>query len=137
MITATIEETNHKLDDVIKNQQASQATVSLLEQFVNKIDATLKAQGKPVFFRTHKYGVTGSNRSFIENPRSKAFIYIDIRQNYISTKYFTGNGSIEGLRKANWLNKGDNKGSERIRISDVSEVEKAVEFACAAYKIAY
>ena len=57
MITATIEETNHKLDDVIKNQQASQATVSLLEQFVNKIDTTLKAQDKPVFFRTHKYGV--------------------------------------------------------------------------------
>ena len=80
MITATIEEPRHKLDDVIKNQQASQTTVSLLEQFVNKIDATLKAQGKPVFFRTHKYGVTGFSRV---KPR-KAFIYIDIRQNYIS-----------------------------------------------------
>ena len=133
MITATIEEPNHKLDDVIKNQQASQATVSLVEQFVNKIDANLKAQGKPVFFRTHNCGVTGFSRV---KPR-KAFIYIDIRQNYISTKYFTGNGSIEGLRKANWLNKGDNKGSERIRISDASKVEKAVEFACEAYKNAY
>ena len=133
MITATIEETNHKLDDVIKNQQASQATVSLLEQFVNKIDANLKAQGKPVFFRTHNCGVTGFSRV---KPR-KAFIYIDIRQNYISTKYFTGNGSIEGLRKANWNSKGDNKGSERIRISDVSKVKKAVEFACEAYKNAY
>ena len=133
MITATIEETNHKLDDVIKNQQASQATVSLLEQFVNKIDVTLKDQGKPVFFRTHKYGVTGFSRV---KPR-KAFIYIDIRQNYISTKYFTGNGSIEGLRKANWNSEGDKEGSERIRISDVSEVEKAVKFACEAYKNAY
>jgi len=133
MITATIEEPRHKLDDVIKNQQASQVTVSLLEQFVNKIDTTLKDQGKPVFFRTHKYGVTGFSRV---KPR-KAFIYIDIRQNYISTKYFTGNGSIEGLRKANWNSEGDKEGSERIRISDVSEVEKAVEFACAAYKNAY
>jgi len=133
MITATIEEPRHKLDDVIKNQQASQATVSLLEQFVNKIDTTLKAQDKPVFFRTHNCGVTGFSRV---KPR-KAFIYIDIRQNYISTKYFTGNGSIEGLRKANWNSKGDNKGSERIRISDVSEVEKAVKFACEAYKNAY
>ena len=133
MITATIEETNHKLDDVIKNQQASQATVSLLEQFVNKIDVTLKDQGKPVFFRTHNYGVTGFSRV---NP-NKAFIFINIWQNYISTKYFTGNGSIKGLRKANWLNKGDNKGSERIRISDASKVKKAVEDACAAYKIAY
>ena len=133
MITATIEEPRHKLDDVIKNQQASQATVSLLEQFVNKIDATLKAQGKPVFFRTHNYGVTGFSRV---KPR-KAFIYIDIRQNYISTKYFTGNGSIEGLRKANWNSEGDKEGSERIRISDVSEVEKAVKFACKAYKNAY
>ena len=133
MITATIEEPRHKLDDVIKNQQASQVTVSLLEQFVNKIDTTLKDQGKPVFFRTHKYGVTGFSRV---KPR-KAFIYIDIRQNYISTKYFTGNGSIEGLRKANWNSEGDKEGSERIRISDVSEVEKAVEFACEAYKNAY
>ena len=133
MITATREEPRHKLDDVIKNQQASQATVSLLEQFVNKIDATLKAQGKPVFFRTHNCGVTGFSRV---KPR-KAFIYIDIRQNYISTKYFTGNGSIEGLRKANWNSEGDKEGSERIRISDVSEVEKAVKFACAAYKNAY
>jgi len=133
MITATIEEPRHKLDDVIKNQQASQATVSLLEQFVNKIDTTLKDQGKPVFFRTHKYGVTGFSRV---KPR-KAFIYIDIRQNYISTKYFTGNGSIEGLRKANWNSEGDKEGSERIRISDVSEVEKAVKFACKAYKNAY
>jgi len=133
MITATIEEPRHKLDDVIKNQQASQATVSLLEQFVNKIDATLKDQGKPVFFRTHNCGVTGFSRV---KPR-KAFIYIDIRQNYISTKYFTGNGSIEGLEKANWNSEGDKEGSERIRISDVSEVEKAVEFACAAYKNAY
>ena len=133
MITATIEEPRHKLDDVIKNQQASQATVSLLEQFVNKIDTTLKDQGKPVFFRTHKYGVTGFSRV---KPR-KAFIYIDIRQNYISTKYFTGNGSIEGLRKANWNSERDKEGSERIRISDVSEVEKAVKFACKAYKNAY
>ena len=133
MITATIEEPRHKLDDVIKNQQASQVTVSLLEQFVNKIDTTLKDQGKPVFFRTHKYGVTGFSRV---KPR-KAFIYIDIRQNYISTKYFTGNGSIEGLEKANWNSKGDKEGSERIRISDVSEVEKAVKFACKAYKNAY
>ena len=133
MFTATIEETNHKLDDVIKDQQASQATVPLLEQFVNKIDTTLKDQGKPVFFRTHNCGVTGFSRV---KPR-KAFIYIDIRQNYISTKYFTGNGSIEGLRKANWNSEGDKEGSERIRISDVSEVEKAVEFACAAYKNAY
>ena len=133
MITATIEETNHKLDDVIKNQQASQVTVSLLEQFVNKIDTTLKDQGKPVFFRTHKYGVTGFSRV---KPR-KAFIFINIWQNYISTKYFTGNGSIEGLRKANWNSEGDKEGSERIRISDVSEVEKAVKFACKAYKNAY
>jgi len=62
MITATIEEPRHKLDDVIKNQQASQVTVSLLEQFVNKIDTTLKDQGKPVFFRTHKYGVTPNSK---------------------------------------------------------------------------
>ena len=133
MITATIEEPRHKLDDVIKNQQASQVTVSLLEQFVNKIDTTLKAQDKPVFFRTHNCGVTGFSRV---NP-NKAFIFINIWQNYISTKYFTGNGSIEGLKKANWNSKGDNKGSERIRISDVSEVEKAVKFACEAYKNAY
>jgi len=77
--------------------------------------------------------VTGFSRL---NP-NKAFIFINIWQNYISTKYFTGNGSIEGLEKDYWNSKGDNEGSETIRISDAPKVEKAVEFACAAYKIAY
>lgn len=130
MITAKIEELNHNLTDIIEKQGASPTTVSLLEQLLNKIDTMLRAQGKPVFFRTHTYGLTG-----FCNAR-KAFVFINLRQDHLSTLYWTGRGSIPRLRKANWLHKGDNKGSETIPIADTAAVEKAVEFACAAYNIA-
>jgi len=130
MIIAKIEELNHKLTDIIAKQGASPTTVSLLEQFLNKTDAMLRAQGKPVFFRMHTYGLTG-----FCNAR-KAFVFINLRQNHLSTLYWTGDGSIPSLGKANWLHKGDNKGSETISIVDTAAVEKAVEFACAAYDIA-
>lgn len=130
MITAKIEERKHRLIDVLVRQGASPTTVSLFEQLVNKIDTRLRAQGKPVFFRTHKFGVTG----FI-NER-KAFIGIDLLPNHVSTLYWTGRCTIPGLKKANWLQGGDNQGSKRVLITDTATVAKAVEFACAAYDIA-
>jgi hypothetical protein len=130
MISATIEELKYKLADIFVKQGASPTTVVLFEQFVNQIDAALRQQGKPVFFRTHTYGVTGFC------TERKGFVFINLRQDYISTLYWTGRASIPGLGKANWLNKGDNKGSETFRIADNAAVKKAVEFACAAYDIA-
>ena len=55
MITARLEETKYKLADVIAKQGASAEVVALFEQVVNQIDAVLRSQGKPVFFRTHIY----------------------------------------------------------------------------------
>ena len=130
MITARLEETKYKLADVIAKQGASAEVVALFEQVVNQIDAVLRSQGKPVFFRTHIYGVTG-----FCNAR-KGFMFVNLRQGYVATLYFTGGASIAGLAKANWLNKGDNKGSETIRITDVPSIKQAVTYACAAYDIA-
>ena len=63
-------------------------------------------------------------------------MFVNLRQGYVATLYFTGGASIAGLAKANWLNKGDNKGSETIRITDVPSIKQAVTYACAAFDIA-
>jgi len=132
-ITAQIDESKHKLVDIIKKQKASSAVVSLLKQFLNKTDAALNAQNKPVIFPVHASGLTG----YFDLKVNKAFIFIDIYQKHVSIRCFTGNKSINGLKKANWLKGRDNKGSKTFRIRNDSEVEEAVKFACAAYKITY
>ena len=130
MITAKIEERNHRLNDVIARQNASPTTISLFEQIVNGIYDKLRTQGKPVFSTTHIGGVSGFCNS------RKAFVFIDLGINHVRTHYWTGRGSIPGLRKANWLQGGDKSGSETIRIDNTAAIGKAVEFACAAYNIA-
>lgn len=130
MITAKIEVRKYRLNDIIARQNASPTTISLFEQLVNRIDATLRAQGKPVFFTTHIGGVSGFCN------RRKAFVFIDLGINHVRSHYWTGRGSIPGLKKANWLQGGDNSGSETIRVTDTAAIGKAVEFACAAYEIA-
>ncbi|NOS73887.1 MAG: hypothetical protein HOP36_04985 [Methyloglobulus sp.] len=125
-----LEENEHNLADIIVRQQASANVVVLFKQLVNGIRIALTSENKPVFFRTQKYGVTG----FCNHQ--KAFIFIDLRQQFISTLYFTGKSSIAGLSKANWLNSGDNMGSNRFRVSTNADIKKAVVYACAAYGIA-
>lgn len=130
MITAKVDEKKYKLADVIAKQGASANAVAIFNQVVNQVDAVLRSQEKPVVFRTHVYGVTG-----FCNAR-KAFIFINLRKEFVAILCFTGKASIPGLAKANWLNKGDNKGSETIQVTDTPSIKKAVTYACAAYEIA-
>ncbi|MEQ1486365.1 HNH endonuclease [Methyloglobulus sp.] len=125
-----LEENKHNLADIILRQQASANVVVLFKQLVNGVNIALTSENKPIFFRTHKKGVTG----FCNHQ--KAFMFIDLGQKSISTLYFTGKSSIAGLSKANWLNSGDNMGSKRFIVSTNSDIKKAVAYACAAYGIA-
>lgn len=61
---------------------------------------------------------------------------INVHQKFASARFFTGNSRIEGLKKANWMNKGDNLGSETFRIVDIDSLSQAVHFALKAYEIA-
>jgi len=129
-ITARIEEPKYHLSQVIAMQRASPAAVALLVELVNGIDARLRSIGKGVVFRTHVRGVTAFCNA------AKGFMFINLRQDYITALYFTGKETIPGLVKANWLNGTDNAGSETFSITDSSWVKTAVEFACASYAIA-
>jgi hypothetical protein len=60
---------------------------------------------------------------------------LNIHQKSVSARFFTGNKRIEGLKKANWVNKGDNLGSETFRIVDEATLSQAVRFALKAYEI--
>ena len=88
-----VEEINHKLEGIIKNQSASPTTVRLFETFIDEVTSALEQQGKNTFFRTHKIGVTGFCR-----PR-KGFIFVNLRQDHLSIVCFTGGGNIPGLTK--------------------------------------
>ncbi len=67
---------------------------------------------------------------------SKVFIYVDISQQFISAKFFTGNSNIEGIRKANWVTSVNYQGSETFRIVDDDSLRQAIQFALKAYEIA-
>jgi len=130
MINANFTETKHKLTDIITDKQASTNVVALFEDVLNQIDAKLKAQGKTVYFTTQKNGATGFCRP------GKAFAWIDMTKNFVSILLFTGHSNIPGLAKANWVNKNDNLGSERVRVQDHTSLQAAVDWACGAFDIA-
>ena len=129
-ITAWIEEPKYHLSQIIAMQRASPAAVELLVELVNGIDARLQSIGQSVVFRTHVRGVTAFCNA------TKGFMFINLRQDFITALYFTGKETIPGLVKANWLNGNDNAGSETFSVTDSSWVKTAVEFACASYAIA-
>ena len=77
-----------------------------------------------------KRGIT-----YLCNAR-KAFIFINVFQEFITIKFFTGNSDIDGLKKGTWINKDDNLSSEPFRIVDNHSINQAVHFALTAHKIA-
>ena len=130
MLSVKIEEPKHKVNDVIKKQGASATTVHLFETFLNEIKSSLGRQGKTVKFRSHIYGVT----AFCSEH--KAFMFVNVRKNFVSTLYFTGKGKIPGLAKKNWLTGTDNEGSETYRITDEMTLKSALAYASVAWDLA-
>ena len=130
MNEAHVQELKYKLDDIVVAKGASPLVAGLLKTLLNGIAKKLSEQGKTATFETQKNGVSGFCR-----PK-KAFGWFDLRQNYISILLFSGHSSIPGLAKANWVNKGDNLGCERVRVADESHVKEAIEMACKAFDIA-
>ena len=66
----------------------------------------------------------------------RAFIYLDIRRDFLSLIFYTDDKEIKGLQKANWVTGDDASGSERFRIKDDESIEKALYFAKKSCEIA-
>jgi hypothetical protein len=104
----------------------------LLSNFHEKLIASLEERHCIVTSRTHKIGIT----YFCGNNKRKAFLFINIRPEFLSLKFFTGDKSIYGIGKGIWLNKNDNKGSEPFPIHNELDMKKAIIYSLDAYKIA-
>lgn len=66
----------------------------------------------------------------------KAFMFLNVKKSFLSTKFFSGGRNIYGISKSNWLNRNDNLGSKIFRIVDRFFLNEAINFALQAYEIA-
>ncbi|MBN1186994.1 MAG: hypothetical protein JXB49_32250 [Bacteroidales bacterium] len=119
----------YSLHEICKNQRASDSVERFTCDFHKNIIQSLNPKDHSWFGRTHKYGIT-----YMCNKK-KAFMAINIHQEFVSCIFFTGDRAIKGLIKANWMRKGNKMGSEYYSIGDNYSLKKAVSFSINAYKI--
>ena len=124
-----LDESKYAIEQIFKYQKASDTVERFILAFHKDLVQQLN-QGNLVWFsRTNVRGIT-----YLCNEK-KAFMFVDVRINFVSLKFFTGNDTINGLIKANWINKGDNLGSETYRIVDDFSLKRALVYAIKAYEI--
>ncbi|MCJ7447724.1 MAG: endonuclease NucS [Bacteroidales bacterium] len=124
-----IDQSRYSLEQVFKQQKATDFVNRAALAFHNKLIQQLNQRGLTWSARTHIRGITYLCTS------NKAFLWFNINQQYISIKFFTGNGNIEGLRKGTWVNKDDKLSSEPFKIVDNESIGQAVNFSLKAYEI--
>jgi len=125
-----LDESKYFLNEIIENKSAEPTTYKLLEVFHSKLLTDLKKEGLSWQARTHVKGIT----YFCSDQ--KAFLMLDIARRFLSCKFFTGHGVINGLGKGTWLHGGETCGSERFRIKDDKTLDRSVRFAIEAYGLA-
>jgi hypothetical protein len=74
--------------------------------------------------------------SYYSSVGNKVFIWLNVKQKYLSVQFFTGNSIINGINKANWIKGGDYQGTITFRIDDEESLQKALLFGIEAHKIA-
>lgn len=127
-----LDQSKHRLDEIFEKQKANYSVKKLLAEFHEKLITSLEEKNCMVTSRTHKYGIT----YFCGNNKRKAFLFMNIRPEFLSTKFYTGDKSIYGIGKGIWLHKKDNKGSVPFPIHTELDMKKAIIYSLDAYKIA-
>lgn len=125
-----LEQLNYTVEQIFEKQNTDPFVRKILLAFHIELTHSLDIKSLDWFARTHKTGIT-----YLCNAR-KAFIFINVFQEFITIKFFTGKSEIDGLKKGTWINKDDNLSNEPFRIVDNSLINQAVHFASMAYKIA-
>ncbi|NLO00789.1 MAG: hypothetical protein GX126_00525 [Bacteroidales bacterium] len=125
-----LDQSKYPIEDIFENQKADNTVRQLLKTFHANLHQEFEKANNVLKSRTHCIGVT-----YLSRPR-KAFIYLNVCQNYLSMRFFTGNNHIEGLNKGIWNKKDDNWGSETFIIQNNQSLDHAVIFAMEAHKIA-
>ena len=127
-----LDQSKHSLDKIFEREKANYSVKKLLSEFHEKLIASLEERNSIVTSRTHKYGIT----YFCDNNQKKAFLFINIRPEFLSLKFYTGDKSIYGIAKGICVNRDDQKGSEPYPIQSELDMNKAIIYSLDAYKIA-
>jgi hypothetical protein len=118
MAILRIDESKYSLESRLSLVSASTNVKKMIEEFNKRIFHSLPK----IFAITHVRGLT-----YFVTP-TKAFIFLNIRQDYLSVKIFTGKASIEGLKEGNWSRGDDRSGSETFRIQDEKDLKMLSAF---------
>lgn len=127
-----LEQSTHSLDKIFEREKPNYSVKMLLPKFHEKLIASLEERNCIVTSRTHAYGIT----YFCDKNKKKAFLFLNIKPEFISAIFFIGDKSIYGLGKGTWSNKNDNKGTVPFPIHNDLDMKKAIIYSLDAYKIA-
>lgn len=125
-----LDASRYTIEQIFKNQKASDTVERFVLAFHKDLAQQLTQRKLSWLSRTNIYGIT-----YLCN-KNKAFIFLNVRMNFMSLKFFTGKSSINGLIKGDWVLRGDNLGSETYKIVDDLSFKEALIFAMKAYEIA-
>ncbi len=125
-----LNQSKYSIEQIFENQMATPSIKNLLFALHENIIQNLQQKNSDWIARTHVIGIT-----YLCNKR-KAFMFVNVRQQFLSIKFFTGKSRIDGLQKGIWLKRGDNIGSKPHRIVDSTSLNHALLFAMKAYEIA-
>lgn len=124
-----INESKYSLESRFRQASASSVTKQLVEQFNYGIEQLAKELNMNLFARTHVLGLT-----YFATQR-KSFMYLNIYQDFLTLKFYTGGSNIDGLQKGNYNAREDNCGSEPFRITDDATLRKSLVFARQSLRI--
>jgi hypothetical protein len=124
------EHSKYSFREILNRQDPDLNSTKHLLAFHKGLTERLNQKKLPWIARTNDRGLSYMCSEY------KAFIFLAINQSFISNIYFTGNKTIDLLRKGNWLKANDNLGSERFRIIDECTLKLGIKFALESHKIA-
>jgi len=103
----------------------------LLFKFNEETADIAKKHKTEIIAKTHIRGL-----SYFITPK-RAFLFLNIRNEFLSLVFYTGKDKISGLAKGNWNDGGDNCGSKTFRIENDKSLSEALKFADRSFEIAF
>lgn len=125
-----LDQLRYTLDQIFERKKPDEFVKTLLSVFHDNLAAQIGANQKYFVAKTHNIGI-----SYFCNDK-KSFLFLNICQQYLSLRFFTGHQNINGIIKGIWLNKNDNLGCKPFKVKDKASLDIALSSAIEAYKIA-
>jgi hypothetical protein len=125
-----LDQSNHAIESVLDSKHAAPEVRRLVRNFHEALTQQLDQRHWPWHARTHVTGIT-----YLCDEK-RAFVVFSVGKQFLSVGFFTGDQTIDGLEKGNWMGVRKNAGSETYRVHDAESLQRAVVYAVKAYEIA-